>query len=418
MFSESIINKVAVLGMSARYDASCSSSGSKRQNTAGSTGNGAFAGICHSWSDDGRCVSLLKILQSNACSYNCAYCINRASNPIERASLEPRELAAITMEFYRRNYIEGLFLSSGVCGNSHNAMERMVETLRILRKEERFNGYIHVKAIPGADTALVEKAGKLADRISVNIELPSQSSLALLAPQKKREAIITPMRYISERVQEAKENKRQHGRPTPFAPAGQSTQMIVGASPENDRQIMELAGAFYRHYGLKRVYYSAYVPVNKDERLPALSAPPLWREHRLYQGDWLLRYYGFSADELLRGGEGNFSPYFDPKTQWALANLHFFPVEVNKADYELLLRVPGIGVKSAKRIITARRVCYLNHDDLAKLGVVMKRACYFITTKGKYCGGYPMEADILAKVLRDRKAPQMFQPSLQMVLPI
>ncbi|MDD2568497.1 MAG: putative DNA modification/repair radical SAM protein, partial [Clostridia bacterium] len=244
MFSESIINKVAVLGMSARYDASCSSSGSKRQNTAGSTGNGAFAGICHSWSDDGRCVSLLKILQSNACSYNCAYCINRASNPIERASLEPRELAAITMEFYRRNYIEGLFLSSGVCGNSHNAMERMVETLRILRKEERFNGYIHVKAIPGADTALVEKAGKLADRISVNIELPSQSSLALLAPQKKREAIITPMRYISKRVQEAKENKRQHGRPTPFAPAGQSTQMIVGASPENDRQIMELAGAF------------------------------------------------------------------------------------------------------------------------------------------------------------------------------
>jgi len=389
--------KIQILADAAKYDVSCSSSGSRRQNTGG-TGNACFAGICHSWADDGRCISLLKILQSNVCAYNCLYCVNRKDSDIPRASFTPRELAELTINFYKRNYIEGLFLSSGVCGNADNAMERMVETASILRQEMNFCGYIHMKAIPGADSTLLEKAGFLADRISVNIELPSNQALALLAPDKTRENILLPMDYLENRRQE-----QRGSRQSSFIPAGQSTQMIVGASPENDRQIITLADSLYRRYKLKRVYYSAYIPVVKDNRLPALSAPPLWRENRLYQADWLLRFYGFQAEELLDGSEGNFSPNYDPKIQWALNHLHVFPVEINKAPYEMLLRVPGIGVRSAKRILSARRAHSLAYEDLGKIGVVVKRACHFITCSGRYAGTHSLRQDILTQVLSNHR---------------
>lgn len=388
--------KIQILADAAKYDVSCASSGSRRRNHGG-TGNACFGGICHSWSDDGRCISLLKILQSNVCSYNCLYCVNRRDNDVPRASFAPRELAQLALDFYKRNYIEGLFLSSGVCGNADNAMERMIETARILRQEMGFCGYIHMKAIPGADRALLDQAGFLADRISVNIELPSSQALAQLAPDKNRENILLPMGHLEQRRLEYQGRKKH-----PFAPAGQSTQMIVGASPETDRQIIRLSAALYQRYALKRVYYSAYVPVMQDHRLPALEQPPLWRENRLYQADWLLRYYGFQADELLQKGTGNFSPEYDPKTQWALENMEYFPVEVNRAPYETLLRVPGIGVISAKRIMVARRVHSLAAEDLSKLGVVMKRARHFLTCSGHYAGSYDLRPDVLSRVLSNK----------------
>ena len=394
-----IERKIQILTDAAKYDVSCSSSGSKRANRGG-TGNAAMAGICHSWADDGRCVSLLKILQSNACSYSCVYCVNRKENDIPRATFTPHELANLTMQFYKRNYIEGLFLSSAVVKTPDHTMEMMLQTARILRQELGFFGYIHMKAIPGASPELIEQAGFLADRISVNIELPSQNSLTLLAPDKTKEHILTPMGYIQKKKEEQAWGGRK-GRSSVFVPAGQTTQMMVGASPENDRQILALASGLYKKYEMKRVYYSAYMPIVEDTRLPALLAPPLWRENRLYQADWLLRFYGFQAEELLTQGDGNFSPHFDPKTQWALDNLHFFPVEVNRADYESLLRVPGIGVLSAKRIVVARRAHSLSLEDLKKLGVTLKRAQHFITCSGKYGGAYSLEERILRSVLAE-----------------
>lgn len=372
-----LIEKLRILSAAAKFDVSCSSSGSKRRNTPGGLGNGAFSGICHSWTDDGRCVSLLKILLTNFCIYDCAYCVNRTSNDIPRASFTPQEVADLTINFYRRNYIEGLFLSSAIIRNPNYTMELLLKTVRKLRNEYKFNGYIHLKAIPGADFRLIAEAGMLADRMSVNIELPTNEGLKLLAPQKKREAILKPMQLIGAQISEFKEERKKYKKVPSFVPAGQSTQLIIGATPDHDLRIIMLSESLYRTYNLKRVYYSAYVPVSDHPRLPSLATPPLKRENRLYQADWLLRYYGFAAAELLNDENPNFSLDLDPKTDWALRNLELFPVEVNKADYHLLLRVPGIGVKSAKVITTARRFHSLGYDDLKKIGVVFKTSPLF-----------------------------------------
>ena len=331
---------------------------------------------------DGRCISLLKILMSNACIYDCKYCINRCTNSVKRATFTPREIADLTIAFYKRNYIEGLFLSSAVIRNPDYTMERLYEAIFILRKEYNFNGYIHVKTIPGASKELIDKLGHLVDRTSINIELPSNDSLKLLAPQKEKAGILTPMQYISKEISISKQEKSKYKEK--FVPAGQTTQLIVGATPETDLKIMKLSESLYTKLNLKRVYYSAYVSINEDSNLPALSSPPLLRENRLYQADWLIRFYGFKIDDLLDETHPNFHTMLDPKCDWALRNLQHFPVEINKADYNTLLKVPGIGVISAKRIITARREFNLTFENLKKLGIVLKRARYFITCNGKY----------------------------------
>ncbi|MDR1730957.1 MAG: putative DNA modification/repair radical SAM protein [Synergistaceae bacterium] len=377
-------DKLTILADAAKYDVSCSSSGSKRSNTPGGLGNAYSAGICHTWTDDGRCVSLLKMLLTNDCIYDCAYCVNRRSNDRPRATFTPREVAELTIGFYRRNCIEGLFLSSGVRRTPDDTMMDLIRAIHILRVEYRFNGYVHAKTIPGSSPELIERLGRLADRISVNIELPTEESLALLAPQKTKQAIFTPMRFISGRIEERAQEKRLALRAPRFAPAGQTTQIIIGATPETDRSILRLSEGLYGKLGLKRVYYSAYLPVNEGRNLPALNtAPPLLREHRLYQADWLLRFYGFNAEEILDERQSSLDGELDPKTAWALRNMHFFPVDVNRADYERLLRVPGIGVKSARRIVVARRARRLRHEDLKRLGVVMKRAAHFLTCDGR-----------------------------------
>ena len=377
-----IIDKLKILADSAKYDVSCSSSGSKRNNKAGGIGNGAISGICHSWSADGRCISLLKILMTNCCMYNCKYCINRSSNDIPRASFTPREVADLTINFYKRNYIEGLFLSSAVVKSPDYTMELLYGTVSILRNEYNFNGYIHTKTIPGASFELINKLGKLVDRMSINIELPSNDSLKLLAPQKEKAGILEPMKYIYTNIDISNKEKSNYSKS--FVPAGQTTQLIVGATPESDLKIMKLSEGLYKKFKLKRVYYSAYVSVNKDASLPSLKSPPLLRENRLYQADWLLRFYGFKSEELLDEKHPNFNALLDPKCEWALRHLEQFPVDVNSADYFTLLRVPGIGVTSAKRIIRSRRNFKLNFDTLKGLGVVLKRAIYFITCSGKY----------------------------------
>lgn len=331
---------------------------------------------------DGRCISLLKILMSNACIYDCKYCINRCTNSVKRATFTPREIADLTIAFYKRNYIEGLFLSSAVIKNPDYTMERLYEAIFILRKEYNFNGYIHVKTIPGASKELIDKLGHLVDRTSINIELPSNDSLRLLAPQKEKIGILTPMQYISKEISISKQEKSKYKEK--FVPAGQTTQLIVGATPETDLKIMKLSESLYNKLSLKRVYYSAYVSINEDSNLPVLSSPPLLRENRLYQADWLIRFYGFKIDDLLDETHPNFHTMLDPKCDWALRNLQHFPVEINKADYNTLLKVPGIGVISAKRIITARREFNLTFENLKKLGIVLKRARYFITCNGKY----------------------------------
>lgn len=382
-----IIEKLKILSDAAKYDVSCSSSGSNRKNTNNGIGNAAASGICHSFTPDGRCISLLKVLFTNYCVYDCSYCINRISNDIPRAVFTPEELAELTINFYKRNYIEGLFLSSAVINNSNYTMELLIKCVKLLRKVYRFNGYIHLKAIPGADEHLIKEAGLYADRMSVNIELPSSQSLKLLAPQKKKENILKPMGLIKNSIIETKDSLKLIKSTPQFVPGGQSTQLIVGATPENDLKIIKLAEGLYKKYSLKRVYFSAYVPVvQNNPKLPLISHPPLLREHRLYQADWLLRFYGFTASELLKDDSPNFDTNYDPKTSWALNNIHLFPIEVNKAPYEMLLRVPGIGVRSALRIVAARKVAYLTYDNLKKLGIVMKRAQYFITCKGKYSG--------------------------------
>lgn len=380
-----IREKLRILADSAKYDVSCSSSGSDRKNNGG-VGSAAISGICHSWSDDGRCISLLKILFSNNCIYDCSYCVNRATNDVERATFTPREVAELTINFYRRNYIEGLFLSSAVIKSPDHTMELMLTAVREIRFVHQFSGYIHMKAIPGASNALIEEAGNLVDRMSVNIELPSMNSLALLAPQKKREAILTPMGLMKSKINIVREERKLYRHAPLFIPAGQTTQLIVGATPEHDISILKLSESLYDHFSLKRVYYSAYVPVATGPLLPAIAKPPLLREHRLYQADWLLRFYGFKADELLDERAPDFDLELDPKSHWALSHLEFFPIEVNRAEYEMLLRIPGIGVKSAKKIQEARRVQILTMDSLKKLGVVLKRARHFITCNGRYGG--------------------------------
>ncbi|SMP54633.1 putative DNA modification/repair radical SAM protein [Anoxynatronum buryatiense] len=380
--------KLNILAESAKYDVSCSSSGSRRKNTPGGIGNAAAAGICHSWSDDGRCISLLKILMTNDCLYDCAYCVNRRSNDIPRASFTPRELADLTIAFYLRNYIEGLFLSAAIRHSPDKTMEDMVEMLRLLREEHRFNGYIHVKAIPGADPLLIAQAGRLADRMSVNIELPSERSLHLLAPQKKRENILLPMGQICQGILQRREEKRRYRQASDFVPAGQSTQLMIGASPETDRQILRLSQGLYRKFQMKRVYYSAYMAVNTSSLLPVPGGPPpMLREHRLYQADWLLRFYHFDAEELLQDEAPQLDLLLDPKCMWALRNPEIFPIEINRADYQALLRIPGIGPTSARRIISSRRYGPLTFDSLKRTGAVLKRARYFITCQGKYAGG-------------------------------
>ena len=415
----SLNDKLRILSDAAKYDAACTSSGVDRRGMKGSTGNSMAAGICHTFASDGRCISLLKVLFSNECVYDCRYCANRRSNDVERASFTPDEICSLTMEFYRRNYIEGLFLSSGIKKSPDNTMELMYEAVYKLRTVYKFRGYIHVKAIPGASPELVERMGFLADRMSINLELPTADSLRALAPHKNRSTITKPMRLIQSGIAANRlalnknpsmdraygNSNFSHGifrsstdafigtsKSVPdvryerenFVPAGQSTQMIIGATGESDYQIMKVSQALYTGFDLKRVFYSAYIPVNDDSALPSVDTPPpLLREHRLYQADWLLRYYGFTADELLSEERPNFNTLIDPKCDWALRHLEYFPIEINRADYETLLKVPGIGVRSARRIIRARRNGMLNFDDIKHMGVVLKRASYFITCLGR-----------------------------------
>lgn len=373
-------NKLNILADSAKYDVSCSSSGNSRANSSGGIGNAVNCGICHSFTEDGRCVSLLKVLMTNYCIYDCAYCVNRRSNDRPRATLTPQELVDLTIGFYRRNYIEGLFLSSGVIKNPDYTMERLMLVAKKLRVEERYNGYIHLKAIPGASAELIHAAGLYADRLSVNIEIPTNNELVRLAPEKNHQSALEPMGLIKTNILQSKEDRHKFRKAPTFVPAGQSTQLIVGASPETDQQILGLATNLYNNQRLKRVYYSGYLPVNEyDARLPALKEPPLVRENRLYQSDWLMRFYKFKAHEIVSDEHPFLDLDIDPKLAYAIRNYHLFPVDVNRADYEMILRVPGIGVQSAQRIVQARRFSRLNASHLKKIGVVMKRAQYFIT---------------------------------------
>ena len=410
-----VLEKLTILTDAAKYDAACTSSGGTRTSKKGYIGNtsSSVAGCCHSFSADGRCVTLLKVLMTNCCVYDCKYCVNRRSNDTRRAAFTPEELADLTINFYRRNYIEGLFLSSGVLQNPDYTTERMIRTLRILRETYRFNGYIHTKAIPGTSPELVEQLGLLADRLSVNIELPSEAGLKTLAPDKTKQAILAPMRQIQTRNQQNKEDLVKYRHAPKFAPAGQSTQLIVGATPDSDLHILRLTQGLYDKYCLKRVFYSAYVPVVEHALLPAKDVkPPLLREHRLYQAAWLLRFYGFRAEELLDDQHPDFDPRVDPKCSWALNHLDFFPVEVNTADYEALLRVPGIGVTSARRILTARRVGRVHLDDLRRMGVVMKRAQYFLTASGKMPDGLRFTPDSLLRGLIAAEQPLLPQQEM------
>ena len=380
--SERVREKLKILADAAKYDVSCSSSGSDRKNKNKGLGNSTGMGICHSYTEDGRCVSLLKILLTNVCIYDCAYCVSRKSNDIKRAAFTVDEVVDLTINFYRRNYIEGLFLSSGIFKNADYTMERLVLIAKKLRTEHNFNGYIHLKSIPSASDELMMEAGLYADRLSVNIELPTESGLKLLAPEKNRIDMIKPMQYVKDTIIEIKDSKKLIKSTPKFAPAGQSTQMIIGATGETDREIIDTADQFYKGYKLKRVYYSGYVPVMSDTRLPSLeSKVPMLRENRLYQADWLMRFYGFNAWEITDNSQPNLDLEIDPKLGWALRNMHVFPLDINTADYPLILRVPGIGVQSAKKIVAARRFAHLNWDQLKQLGIAVNRARYFITCK-------------------------------------
>ena len=379
--NENVLAKLKILAESAKYDVSCSSSGTVRRNQAGTLGNTVGGiGICHSFAEDGRCISLLKVMLTNVCIYDCAYCINRRSNDIPRATLSVSELVDLTIEFYRRNYIEGLFLSSGVVRNPDYTMERLVRVVKDLRTIHKFNGYIHLKSIPGASRELVNEAGLYADRMSVNIEIPKEENLKMLAPEKDHQSVYQPMRYIQQGVLINKEDRKKFRHAPRFVPAGQSTQMIVGATSETDKDILFLSNALYQHPTMRRVYYSGYISVNTyDKRLPALKQPPLVRENRLYQADWLLRFYQFKVDEIVDDAFPNLDLEIDPKLSWALRHPEHFPIDINRADYEMILRVPGIGVKSARLIVASRRFSRLGYYELKKIGVVMKKAQYFIT---------------------------------------
>ena len=395
-----LYKKLEILSDAAKYDVACTSSGIDRKGSGKGMGNCTAAGICHSFSADGRCIALLKILFTNECVFDCKYCVNRSSNDVERAAFTPDEVCRLTIEFYRRNYIEGLFLSSGILKSPSYTMELLYQTLYKLRHEYHFEGYIHVKAIPGAPQELIEKTGFLADRMSVNLELPTAESLRRLAPHKTRKKILAPMRQVQLSRKEHRNELMLFKNAPQFVPAGQSTQMIIGATPENDYQILSVAESLYQKFELKRVFYSAFVQVNQDAELPALpGGPPLLREHRLYQADWLLRFYGFGAGELLSEKRPNFNVFLDPKCDWALSHLEQFPVEINRADYYTLLRVPGIGPKSAQRIIKARRISSLDFADLKRAGVVLKRAIYFITCSGRQMYPLKIEEDFILRNL-------------------
>ena len=391
-------NRLEILTESAKYDVSCSSSGSKRVNTKGGLGNASVGGICHSFTPDGRCISLLKILMSNACLYDCEYCPNRRSADVPRATVTPDEICELTINFYKRNYIEGLFLSSAVFESPNRTMELLTDTVIKLRKIYNFNGYIHLKGIPHADDALIMRAAKFVDRMSFNVELPSEKSLKLLAPQKTKDSLLLPMKKLSEAICYDKENKVKYSHRV--IPAGQTTQMIVGASPESDGQILRLTEALYRRMGLKRVYYSSYIPVVQSAKLPQVGAG-LLREHRLYQADWLIRFYGFDVDEICDEGD-NLSAELDPKCAWALRHMELFPVEVNTAPLESLLRVPGIGARGAYRITEARKYTSLDFDNLAKMRIILKRAKHFITCKGKFYGSENVSAVNASLMLQEQ----------------
>lgn len=408
-----IIEKLQVLADAAKYDASCSSSGSKRVNQNKGLGNAEGMGICHSYTEDGRCVSLLKILLTNHCIYDCAYCVSRRSNDVRRAAFRVEEVVDLTINFYRRNYIEGLFLSSGIFKNSDYTMERLVRVARTLRKEHNFHGYIHLKAIPGASPELLHEAGLFADRLSVNIEIPSEQSLKKVAPEKNYPDIIKPMNYLAEEKAQYQTSAPKTRKTPLFLPAGQSTQLIVGASPENDLQILRLASDLYQQQKLRRVYYSGYIPIATDDRVPDLKAPPLVRENRVYQADWLMRFYGFSVDEIVSPQHPSLDLEVDPKLSYALRNPHHFPVDINRDDYERILRVPGIGVKSAQKIVSSRRHQRLHFDHLRAIGVVVKRARYFIKCPGiRVSHGEPQPVDIRARILAVDKAKASSQLSL------
>ena len=411
-----VLEKLTILSDAAKYDAACTSSGSRRGFRKGYIGNtsSSVAGCCHTFSADGRCVTLLKVLLTNCCVYDCKYCVNRRSNDVRRTAFTPEELAELTIGFYRRNYIEGLFLSSGILRSPDYTMEQMIRALTILRETYRFNGYIHAKAIPGSSPELVERLGLLADRLSVNIELPSESGLKTLAPDKTRRAILAPMTQIRDRGLENRQELVKYRHAPKFAPAGQSTQLIVGATRDSDLHILRLTQGLYDRYQLKRVFYSAYVPVVENALLPSKEVkPPLLREHRLYQADWLLRFYGFRAEELLDDQTPDFNPLVDPKCSWALQHPEFFPIDVNTADYESLLRVPGVGVTSARRILVSRRARSLRWEDLRKLGVVLKRAQYFLTVSGRMAEGLRFTQDSLLRSLVAAERPLLPQPELR-----
>ena len=407
-----IDEKLRILSDAAKYDVSCSSSGSGRKNTNNGLGNAAYSGICHSWSADGRCVSLLKILMTNYCIYDCKYCISRKSNDIERAILTPDEIVRLTMNFYRRNYIEGLFLSSGVIKNADYTMEQMIAVAKKLRLEERFNGYIHMKVIPGASRELIHEMGLYVDRVSVNIELAESKALKLLAPDKKPTDISTSMGLIRKnQIQNTEEKKLFKSTPS-FIPAGQTTQMIIGAGGESDYAILSKSENLYKNFDLKRVYYSAYVPVNKSGILANADAVPMIREHRLYQADWLLRFYDFKAREILDEKNPFIDPLLDPKANWAVQNWHLFPMEINRASYKDLLRIPGIGVTSAKRIVMARKYSIIKYEHLKKLGVVIKRAKYFITVNGEFLGFRKESPELIRNALIEKEKMAMQQMKL------
>ena len=411
-----LLEKLTVLTDAAKYDAACTSSGVHRGFQPGKIGNttSSIAGCCHSFSADGRCITLLKVLMTNSCVYDCRYCVNRRSNDTRRAAFSPKELAELTIQFYRRNYIEGLFLSSGVLRSPDYTTEQMIEALRILREDYGFNGYIHAKAIPGTSPELVYRLGLLADRLSVNIELPSEQGLRSLAPDKSRSAILRPMGLIRDQARQSKSELAKYKHAPAFAPAGQSTQLIVGATQDTDRHILHLTESLYAKYRLKRVFYSAYVPIVESSLLPSLDTkPPLLREHRLYQADWLLRFYGFRAEELLDEQHPDFNPRIDPKCFWAICHPEQFPVEIMRAEYETLLRVPGIGPVSARRIVSARRVSHLRYEDLSRLGVVLKRAQFFITCGGRMRSGLRFSAGTLLRQLEAVERGQLPQAEAQ-----
>lgn len=380
--NERVFEKLKVLAAAAKYDVSCASSGSKRKNQNNGLGNASSMGICHSYTEDGRCVSLLKVLMTNFCIYDCAYCVSRKSNDIKRVAFTVNELVDITINFYRRNYIEGLFLSSGIFKNADYTTERLVRVAKLLRTEHRFNGYIHLKIIPGSSHELIKEAGLYADRLSVNLELPTEKSLKKIAPEKNHREVYIPMNYLKQEILQNNEDRKAYRKAPLFVPGGQSTQVVVGASSESDKTILHLASELYQKQRLKRVYYSGYIPIATDNRLPSLSAPPLLRENRLYQADWLMRFYGFAAEELVDSKQPDLDLQMDPKLSYALKNYEIFPVDINKADYEMILRVPGIGLKSAKMIVKARKYGKVRADHLKQMGIAYNRAKYFIDLPG------------------------------------